>query len=159
MSMKRIRKKRKSYKNRLNLIAKSVKKNAKKDKQKENRDPKDNEADEPDRNKSRERRKKEHEKTVIMEQNAKNKRRLLRGFDPMHALPNPANILMPHHKGDRGAGDVEADALHAAKMHNLAEFKKKQFPKGVMPGWLKDVKGGKHPHYDRHSLPYVNRMQ
>eukprot|EP01083_Nonionella_stella_P004384 12673_1 len=134
------------------------KKERKKDKHKENRDPKENEAFEPDRNKRRERRKKEHEKAVLMEQNAKNKRRLLRGFDPMHALPNPANILMPHHKGDRGAGDVEADALHAAKMHNLAEFKKKQFPKGVMPGWLKDVKGGKHPHFDRHSLPFGNRM-
>ncbi len=26
-------------------------------------------------------------------------------FDPMHAMPNPANIINPNSKGDEGAGD------------------------------------------------------
>eukprot|EP01083_Nonionella_stella_P004385 12676_1 len=96
------------------------------------------------------RKKREEEK-----QKKENKRRLLgqnQKFDPVHALPNPANILMPQNKGDKGAGDVEADKLRANE-----EELKKQFPNGVIPAWVKQkgiLPGGKGV-FDRHKLPKI----
>eukprot|EP01083_Nonionella_stella_P004386 12679_1 len=96
------------------------------------------------------RKKREEEK-----QKKENKRRLLgqnQKFDPVHALPNPANILMPQNKGDKGAGDVEADKLRANE-----EELKKQFPNGVIPEWVKQkgvLPGGKSI-FNRNKLPKV----
>jgi len=69
------------------------------------------------------------------------------GFDPLHALPNPANVIHPHSRGDAGDGDAEERAWRKWKEQQKQSGSKLPSPP-FFPEWLKNKDFSKLPGFN-----------